>query len=125
MGGQFRCGHTAQVTPASRNRALGGAAISAVLFAVLAFFVTRDRSPLDGFDTEGRRLEDWADDHALLVDVLRFVEVAFGTIGMTVLTVVLVGVLLLRRHRWAALLVAVVMAVTALATTGLKRLARA
>ncbi len=123
MGGQFRCGHTAQVTPASRNRALGGAAIAAALFAVLGFFVTRDRSPLDAFDTEGRQLEDWADDHAVLVDGLRFVEVAFGTIGMTVLTIVLAGVLLLRRHRWAALLVVVVMSVTSLATTGLKRLA--
>ncbi|MFC7726273.1 YegS/Rv2252/BmrU family lipid kinase [Nocardioides sp. GCM10028917] len=109
------------MTPASRNRALGGAALAAALFVVLGFFVTRDRSPLDGFDTEGRRLEDWADDQALLVDALRFVEVAFGTIGMTVLTVVLAGVLLLRRHRWAALLVVVVMAVTSLATTGLKR----
>ena len=97
------------MTPASRNRALGGAAIAAALFAVLGFFVTRDRSPLDAFDTEGRQLEDWADDHGLLVDGLRVVEVAFGTIGMTVLTVVLAGVLLLRRHRWAALLVVVVM----------------
>ena len=31
VGGQFRCGHTAQVTPASRNRALGGAAIALAL----------------------------------------------------------------------------------------------
>jgi YegS/Rv2252/BmrU family lipid kinase len=108
------------VTPASRNRALGGAAISAALFAVLAFFVTRDRAPLDAFDTEGRQLEDWADDHAVLIDVLRFVEAAFGTIGMTVLTIVLAGVLLLRRHRWAALLVVVVMSVTSIATTLLK-----
>ncbi|HEX5917948.1 MAG TPA: YegS/Rv2252/BmrU family lipid kinase [Nocardioides sp.] len=109
------------MTPASRNRALGGAALAAALFAVLGFFVTRDRSPLDAFDTEGRRLEDWADDQALLVEVLRFVEVAFGTIGMTVLTVLLALVLLLRRHRWAALLVVVVMAATSLATTVLKR----
>ena len=109
------------MTPASRNRAFGAAAIAAALFAVLGFFVNRDRAPLDAFDTEGRQLEDWADDHAVLVDVLRFVEAAFGTIGMTVLTLALAGVLLLRRHRWAALLVVVVMSVTAIVTTGLKR----
>jgi YegS/Rv2252/BmrU family lipid kinase len=120
VGPTIRFGHTSRVTPASRNRALGGAALAAALFAVLGFFVTRDRSPLDTFDVEGRRLEDWADDQALLVDSLRVVEVAFGTIGMTVLTVLLALVLLLRRHRWAALLVVVVMSVTSLATTGLK-----
>ncbi|MCY4728036.1 YegS/Rv2252/BmrU family lipid kinase [Nocardioides sp. STR2] len=109
------------MTPASRNRALGGAALAAALFAVLAFLVTRDRAPLDAFDVEGRQLEDWADDHAVLVDGLRVIEAAFGTVGMTVLTIVLAGVLLLRRHRRAALLVVVVMTVTSIATTVLKR----
>ncbi|GAA5114362.1 hypothetical protein GCM10023339_19900 [Alloalcanivorax gelatiniphagus] len=108
------------MTPASRNRTLGWAALAAVLFGVLGVLVTQDRSPLDAVDTEGRRLEDWADDHSVLVDALRVIEVAFGTIGMTVLTVLLVAVLLLRRQRWAAVLAAVVMAVTSVATTGLK-----
>jgi YegS/Rv2252/BmrU family lipid kinase len=114
------CGHTSRVTPASRNRTLGCAALAAVLFGVLGVLVTRDRAPLDAFDVEGRRLEDWADDSSTLVDVLRVIEAAFGTVGMTVLTVLLVVVLFLRRQRWAALLVAVVMAVTSVATTGLK-----
>jgi YegS/Rv2252/BmrU family lipid kinase len=108
------------VTPASRNRTLGWAALAALLFAVLGVLVTQERAPLDAFDVEGRRLEDWADDHSALVDALRFVEAAFGTIGMTVLTLLLVAGLLLRRQRWAALLVVVVMGATSLATTGLK-----
>jgi YegS/Rv2252/BmrU family lipid kinase len=113
-------GHTSRVTPASRTRSLTWAGVAALLFGVLAYLVTRDRSPLDTVDVEGRRLEDWADDQAVLIDVLRVVEVAFGTIGMTVLTVLLAGALLLRRQRWAAVLAVVVMSVTALATTGLK-----
>ena len=121
MGRTIGFGHTSRVTPASRHRALGGAALAAVLFAVLGFLVTRDRSPLDAFDTEGRQLEDWADDHAVLIDGLRGVEAAFGTVGMTVLTVLLALILLLRRHRRAALLVVVVMSAVSLATTLLKQ----
>jgi YegS/Rv2252/BmrU family lipid kinase len=115
-----RFGHTSQVTPAFRNRSLAWALLTGGLVAVLAYLVTQDRAPLDAFDVEGRRLEDWADDHALLIDTLRVVETAFGTIGMTVLTVVLALVLVVRRQRWAALLAVVVMSATAVATTGLK-----
>ncbi|RYB95801.1 YegS/Rv2252/BmrU family lipid kinase [Nocardioides oleivorans] len=82
--------------------------------------VTRDRAPLDSFDVNGRRLEDWADGYAALVDVLRVIEVAFGTIGMTILTILLALVLVVRRQRWAALLTVVVMAAVSLATTGTK-----
>ncbi|SEB94538.1 lipid kinase, YegS/Rv2252/BmrU family [Nocardioides exalbidus] len=108
------------MTPTSRNRCLTWAAVTAVLFGVLAIMVTRDRAPLDSFDVNGRRLEDWADDYSALVDVLRVIEVAFGTIGMTTLTVLLALVLFVRRQRWASLLAVVVMSVTALATTGIK-----
>ncbi len=108
------------MTPASRNRSLGWAGLSAVLFGVFAILVTRDRAPLDTFDVEGRRLEDWADDSPFVVDLLRLVEVAFGTVGMTILTVVLAVALFVRGHRRAALLAVVVMTVTALATSGLK-----
>ena len=120
MGGQFRFGHTAQVTPASRNRTVALGLLAAALFAVLGFLVTQDRAPLDSFDVGGKQLEDWADDSSLFIDFLRVVEVAFGTIGMTILTVVLALGLLLRRHRWAALLVVVVMVVTSVATSALK-----
>ncbi len=108
------------MTPASRNRSLLPALLSGALFTLLAFLVTRDRSPLDSFDTEGQQLEGWAAGSAWAMDALRLIEVAFGTIGMTILTVVLVVVLVVRRQRWAALLAAVVMIVTSLATSGLK-----
>ena len=111
---------TARVTPASRNRNLLWAGVSGALFAVLALLVTRDRVPLDAFDIEGKRLSGWASQHPSVIDVLRVVEVTFGTVGMTVLTLVLALGLVLRGQRWAALLVVVVMSVTGLATTGLK-----
>ena len=108
------------MTPASRNRSLLWAVLSGALFSVLAVLVTRDRAPLDAFDVEGRLMEDWADDSSAFIHVLRLIEAAFGTIGMTVLTVVLALALVVRRQRWAALLAVVVMSVTAAATTGLK-----
>ncbi len=109
MGDSTGFGHTSRVTPASRNRTLAWAVLAGVLFAVLAYLVSQDRAPLDSFDVEGRALEDWADDYAGLVHVLRVIEVAFGTIGMTILTVLLAGGLFLRRQRWASLVVVVVM----------------
>jgi len=108
------------VTPASRARSLASAGVALVLFAVLGYLVTGDRAPLDTFDVEGKNLEDWADNSSFAIDVLQAIEVAFGTIGMTILTAGLVAALFLRRHRWAALVVAVVMVATSLATSGLK-----
>ncbi len=110
------------VTERSRVRLLGWAGLSLVLFAVLAFLVTRDRSPLDQLDQLGRRAEDWADQYGTLQTFLRVVEHAFATIGMTVLTILLAGTLLLRKHRRAAAYVVVVMITTSLITTGLKLL---
>ena len=108
------------MTPAVRTRSLLWALLSGALFTVLGFLVTQDRAPLDAFDVEGRLLEGWANDYAWVMSLLRLIEVAFGTIGMTALTVVLVLGLVVRRQRWAALLAAVVMTATSLATTGLK-----
>ena len=108
------------MTPASRNRSLGWAGLAAVLFTILGYLVTRDRSPLDAFDTNGKNLEDWADNYSLVTDALRVIEVAFGTIGMIILTTLLVLALVVRRQRWAALLATVVMTATSLTTSGLK-----
>lgn len=108
------------MTPASRTRSLASAVAALAVFAVLGYLVTGDRAPLDSFDVEGRQLEDWADNSSLVVDVLRWIEIAFGTAGMTILSVILVVTLFLRHHRWAALLAAVVMTATSLATSGLK-----
>ena len=115
-----RFGHTSQVTPATRTRRLLWALLSGALFTVLAFLVTQDRAPLDSFDVRGRRLELWANDHAWVENALRVIEVAFGTIGMTTLTIVLALWLVVRRQRWAALLAVVVMVATSALTSGLK-----
>ena len=96
------------------------AALCGVVLGLLGTLVTRDRSPLDSLDRLGQRGEDWTDEHALLVDALRVVEHAFGTIGMTVITVVIAGLLLLRRHRRAAAFAAIAMLSTSLITTGFK-----
>jgi YegS/Rv2252/BmrU family lipid kinase len=108
------------VTSPFRNRALGWAALTGVLFVVLAFLVTRDRLPLDRLDLLGKQAEAWTDDHDLLVMALRWIEIAFATVGMTVLTILLMIWLLTKRHKWAALLAGAVMLATSLATTGLK-----
>lgn len=91
-----------------------------VAFAVIAWMVTQDRSPLDGFDSWGRDAEDWADDQPVLLTFLTLVEHAFSTIGMTILTVLLAGALLLHKHRRAALFTVLVMVTTSLITTGVK-----
>ena len=55
-----------------RSVLLAWAAILAALFGVLAFVVTQvDRYPLDGVDSWGRHAEDWADDRAGLLVVMR------------------------------------------------------
>ena len=88
--------------------------------AVFGLMVTQDRSPLDGFDRWGRQAEDWADNHAALVTVLRIIEVTFATFGMIIWTTpVAVAVVSRRRFRAAAFAVAVMIA-TSLATTAIK-----
>ncbi len=65
------------------------AALCALGFTILAVLVTRDRSPLDSLDQIGKAGEDWADDHTVLVDVLRWIEILFGGVAMTVITTLL------------------------------------
>ena len=108
------------MTERPRLTPLVWAALCAALFALLGFLVTRDRSPLDALDTFGQRGEDWADGHAVLIDVLRWVELVFGTTGMAVLTATVALLLFLRGHRRAAAFAVVVMVITSLATTGSK-----
>ncbi|MEO5662434.1 MAG: YegS/Rv2252/BmrU family lipid kinase [Nocardioides sp.] len=104
-----------------RSVALIWAAVLATLFGVLAFVVTQiKRYPLVGLDDWGRDAEDWADDHATLLDLLRVIEHGFGTIGMTVITVVVAGGLLLSKQRRAAIYTVLVMGSISLITTGLK-----
>ncbi len=73
----------ARARPPPQVITLSWAALSLALFGLLAWAVTRDRSPLDRLDELGRRAEDWADDHETLQHVLRLVEIGFNTIPVT------------------------------------------
>ena len=111
--------HTGAVLDRPRHVTLLWAAGFALAFAVIAWMVAQqDRSPLDNIDTWGRNAEDWADGHQHLLTFLSVFEHAFGTIGMTVLTVLLAGALLYNKHRRAALFTVLVMITTSLITTG-------
>src|SRR6188472_1055578 len=107
----------------SRPRRVKLVVAALIGFAVVAVFglvVIQDRSPLDAFDRWGRQAEDWADNHAALVSVLRIIEVTFATVGMIVwTTAVVVAVLSRRRFRAAAFAIAVMIA-TSLTTTAIK-----
>jgi membrane-associated phospholipid phosphatase len=99
---------------------LASALACLTVVAVFGLLVTQDRSPLDGFDRWGRQAEDWADNHAALVTVLRVVEVSFATFGMIIwTTLVAIAVASRRRFRAAAFAIAV-MLTASFATTGIK-----
>ena len=104
----------------SRTTQLGLAAACFVGFAVLALATIQAWGPLDGLDSRGEAISTWAVDAGWLDRPLRWVEVAFATVGMTVLTVLLAVGLFAKGHRRAAYLTVGVMLATALATTGLK-----
>jgi membrane-associated phospholipid phosphatase len=106
-----------------RSRAvplLVGALLCLGVVAAFGLLVTQDRSPLDAFDRWGRQAEDWADNHAALVTVLRVVEVTFATAGMVAWTTLVVLAVVSRRRFRAAAFATVVMIATSLATTGVK-----
>jgi YegS/Rv2252/BmrU family lipid kinase len=90
------------------------------LFGLLAWGVAADWTWLREVDSEGKPTSAWAVEESWLHHPLRWVELAFGTHGMTILTLVLAAFMFLKGHRRAAILVVVVMSVTALATYGLK-----
>ena len=100
---------------------LSWAALCFVLFGLLTLAVVNDAPWLVDIDNRGESSREWATDVSWLHDVLRVVEIAFGTIAMTAYTIVLVAVLLRRYHR-AAFFTAGVMIVTPLATTAIKLL---
>ncbi|MFN8192315.1 MAG: diacylglycerol kinase family protein [Nocardioidaceae bacterium] len=103
-----------------RGTLLASSATLFALFAVLAAAVTRDRSPLDALDNLGRSAEEWANGVGWLDHVLLAIETAFGTLAMTIYSVVVTVALLAKRFWRAAVFTAVVMSVAGLATTGLK-----
>jgi YegS/Rv2252/BmrU family lipid kinase len=98
---------------------LSWAALCFVLLGLLTIAVVGDAAWLVDLDDRSESTQAWATDIGWLHHTLRFVEIAFGTIPMTIYTVVLFA-LLLRRHHRAAFFTAGVMIVTPLATTVIK-----
>ena len=106
----------------TRQRAalLAGAGVCLLVVAIFGLLVTQDRSPLDSLDQWGKSGEDWADDHATLIQFLRLVEAAFATIGMIIWAGLVAAILLSRRRVRAAAFTVLVMVATSLTTTALK-----
>jgi len=103
-----------------RGAHLGWAVVCFALFALLAVAVTQGWGPLASLDNRGNPAQQWAVDSPYLRRPLRWVELSFGTIGMTVLTVILAVAMLVKQHRRAAIYTVGVMVATSLATTLLK-----
>jgi YegS/Rv2252/BmrU family lipid kinase len=103
-----------------RLNTLGWALLCFALFGVIAALVTQGWGPLTSIDNRGDPAEQWAVAEGWLRLPLKWVETAFATWGMTLLTVLLAGGLLLKKHRRAAVFVVVVMIATSLTTTALK-----
>jgi YegS/Rv2252/BmrU family lipid kinase len=88
---------------------------------VLSAMVRLRWEPLFAVDADvGRWPHAWTSTNPVGYDVLYAVEVAFGTVPLTVLTVLTVGALLLRRHPRAAVWVAIVMIGSSMSTYLLK-----
>jgi YegS/Rv2252/BmrU family lipid kinase len=105
-----------------RTLTLAWAGVCAALFLLLAFLVHLQRAPLNGVDDLGRTVEQWAAGRSGLHSVLRQIEVAFATVGMTVWTTLIAVPLFVRGHRRAAVFTVGVMISTSLLTTGVKLL---
>lgn len=101
---------------------LAWAGVCAAIFVLLALLVHLSGAPLSGLDDWGRTAEHWARGHDGLVHVLRGVEVAFGTVGSTVLVLLLVVPLWLRKHRRAAVFAVLAVVATTLLATVLRAL---
>ena len=104
----------------SRQTLFAWAGACVVGFALLALAVTADLAPLSVLDDLGMDAAGWTSGQGWLVSVLLVVEDVFNTIGMTIMTVALAVVLLVKKHPRAAAITVIVMLTTSLLTTGLK-----
>ncbi len=104
----------------SRVAQLSWAALCLALFGIVALGVSEDWAVIRDLDDRGSTVEAWALDEEWLRRPLRWVEIAFGTIGIAVLASVLTIAMWVKKHRRAALFTAGVLLLTALATTLLK-----
>jgi YegS/Rv2252/BmrU family lipid kinase len=113
---------TLPVRTPGRPRLLLGAALFLVTLATLATVVSLRRASLDSFDRGiGDGLQAWTAQNPMAYDVLHAIEVAFGTLALTIATSVVVVALLWRRHVRAAIWTAGVMIAASLSTYFLKQ----
>ena len=103
-----------------RATVLSWSAVCFGLFALVTVAVVGGWGSITSLDDRGQRAETWAVDSPWLRHPLNTVEDAFGTLGMTILTVVVVVFLLVRGYRRAAVYTAGVMIATSLLTTLIK-----
>lgn len=96
------------------------AAVCLWSLTMLTLLVAVDWPPLVRLDDRGMPASEWAVSEPWLDQILRWIEIAFGTVSMTIATIVLALILLIRRQRRAAVYAVGVMLCTALATTLLK-----
>ena len=101
---------------------LGWALLSFLLFGVVTIAVVQGWGPVAQFDDRGSPAAKYAVDSGWLIRPLRVVEVVFQTPGMTILTVALSVLMLVRGHRRAAFYTAGVMVVTTATYTLVKLL---
>ena len=88
----------------SRTTQLSLAGVCFALFALLAVAFKQEWALFVDLDDASREWRDWVVDTSWLHDPLRWVEVAFGTVGMTVLTTVLAVAMFAKGYRRAAAL---------------------
>lgn len=103
-----------------RKVTLAWAGVCAGLFLVLALLVHLQRAPLGALDDLGRSAEQWTSARPGVQSFLRGIEIAFGTVGMTIMTILIAVPLLVRGHRRAAVFTVGVMISTTLLTTAIK-----
>ncbi|WP_228387669.1 MULTISPECIES: YegS/Rv2252/BmrU family lipid kinase [unclassified Nocardioides] len=96
------------------------ALLCVALFSGIALAAVQGWGPVAALDDRGDPAQQWAVDMPWLRAPLRAVELAFGTIGMTVLTVLLAATMFLKGHRRAAYFTVFVMVLASVATTLLK-----
>jgi YegS/Rv2252/BmrU family lipid kinase len=104
----------------SRTTLLSLAGVCFALCALLAVAFKQEWSVIVELDDASREWREWAADTSWMTDPLRWVEVAFGTVGMTVYTTVLAVAMFAKGYRRAAVFVVGVMITTAVTTTLLK-----
>jgi YegS/Rv2252/BmrU family lipid kinase len=104
----------------SRRVLLAWALLCFALFALLTVAVVQGWGRVAQFDERGDPATDWAVDSEPFRDVLRVIEVAFGVIGITVITLVLTVLLVVRGHRRAAIFTVGVTIATTVAANVIK-----